>query len=44
MFILSLSPELWEEVLMTCPDEFLMSLPETIQTEAWNLRENIFAN
>lgn len=42
LFITSLSPELREEVLMTCPDEFLLSLPENIQAEARNLRDNAY--
>jgi E3 ubiquitin-protein ligase HUWE1 len=42
LFVTSLSPELREEVLMTCPDEFLLSLPENIQTEARNLRDNAY--
>ena len=39
-FLTSLPPELREEVLLTCPDEFMMSLPDEVQEEARNLRAN----
>lgn len=39
LFIESLSPEVRIEVLTYCPQEFLLTLPEHIQTEAQQLRE-----
>lgn len=40
--MLSLPRELREEVLIGSPDEFILSLPQDLQTEARNLRDNIF--
>ncbi len=30
VFLSSLTPDMREEVLLTCPDEFLLSLPQGI--------------
>jgi E3 ubiquitin-protein ligase HUWE1 len=43
LFIESLDTVMRAEILATCPDEFLRSLPENIQAEAQRLREQGFA-
>lgn len=43
LFIESLDTGMRAEVLATCPDEFLMTLPDHIQAEARRLREQGFA-
>lgn len=40
VFLNTLTPEMREEVLMTCPDEFLQGMPQAIVDEARVLRDN----
>ncbi len=45
IFLSSLAPDMREEVLLSCPDEFLLSLPNDIQEEARRIRAaNIINN
>lgn len=41
VFLATLTPDLRQEVLMTCPDDFVASLPPNIQDEARRLRETV---